>query len=64
MEFDSGFSFTSSDSLLEGLAPDPKTDAEKMLEQARQQDKPVDEDEIKVKVDSAFRMEGGGYVVQ
>lgn len=62
MEFDSGFSFTSSDELWEGLAPDPKSDAEKILEEARQQDKSVDEDNTKVKVDSAFRMEGGGYV--
>ena len=63
MEFDSGFSFTSSDGLLKGLAPDPKADAEKILEEARQQDiKTVDEDDTKVKVDSAFRMEGGGCV--
>ncbi|KAL9986739.1 hypothetical protein ACROYT_G000926 [Oculina patagonica] len=62
MEFDCGFSFTSSDELWEGLAPDPKADAEKILEEARQQDKSVDEDDTKVKVDSAFRMEGGGEV--
>lgn len=65
MECDSGFSFlTSSDGLWEGVAPDPKADAEKILQEAQQQDKPVDEDDTKVKVDSAFRMEGGGYVCQ
>lgn len=65
MECDSGFSFlTSSDGLWEGVAPNPKADAEKILQEAQQQDKPVDEDGAKVKVDSAFRMEGGGYVCQ
>ncbi len=63
MEYDSGFSFlTSSDGLWEGVTPDPKADAEKILQDAKAQDKPADEDDTKVKVDSAFRMEGGGYV--
>lgn len=63
MECDSGFGFlTSSDGLWEGVTPDPKADAEKILQEAKEQDKPVDEDNAKVKVDSAFSMEGGGYV--
>jgi len=61
MEFDSGFNFASSaNGLLEGIAADPKADSEKILQEAREQDKPA-EDDIKVTVDSAFRMEGGGY---
>lgn len=63
MDCDSGFSFlTSSEGLWEGVTPDPKADAEKILQEAKEQDKPADEDDTKVKVDSAFRMEGGGYV--
>lgn len=63
MECDSGFSFlTSGDGLWEGVTPDPKADAEKILEEAKERDKSVDEDNSKVKVDSAFSMEGGGYV--
>ena len=64
MECDSGFSFlTPSDGLWKGLAPDPKADAENELQEVQKQDKPADDDDTKVKVDSAFRMEGGGYVV-
>ena len=60
MEFDSGFSFaTSNGDYWEILAPDPTADAEKILREAREQDKPP-EDDVKVTVDSAFRMEGGG----
>ena len=63
MECDSGFSFLSSSAgSWEGVTPDPKADAEKILQEAKEQDKPADEDGTKVKVDSAFSMEGGGYV--
>ena len=61
MESDSGFNFTTSgDELLEGPVPDLTTDAEKILQEAREKDKSDNDDMIKVKVDSAFRMEGGG----
>ena len=63
MDCDPGVSFlASSDGLWEGVMPDPKADAEKLLQEAQKQDKPADEDDTKVKVDSAFSMEGGGYV--
>ncbi|XP_073244839.1 poly [ADP-ribose] polymerase tankyrase-like isoform X3 [Porites lutea] len=63
MESDSGFNFTTSgDELWEGPVPDPTTDAEKILQEAREKDKSDNDDIIKVKVDSAFRMEGGGEV--
>ena len=56
MECDSGFSFLSSSAgLWEGVTPDPRADAEKILQEAKEQDKPADEDDTKVKVDSAFR---------
>ena len=61
MESDSGFNFTTSgDELWEGPVPDPTTDVEKILQEAREKDKSDNDDIIKVKVDSAFRMEGGG----
>ena len=62
MEVDSGFTFvTSSDDLWEGLTPDPKADAENMLQEAKRQEKPADDDDDdEVGVDSAFRMEGAG----
>ena len=60
MEFDTGFAFaTSGDVLQEGPPPDPTEDADKILQEAQKQDKP--EEDFKVAVDSAFRMEGGGY---
>lgn len=63
MESHSGFNFTTSgDELWEGPVPDPTTDAEKILQEAREKDKSDNDDIIKVKVDSAFRMEGGGQV--
>ena len=61
MDFDSGFNFAASgDELWKDLAPDPKADSEKILQEAREQEKPAAEDDVKVTVDSAFRMEGGG----
>ena len=60
MEFDSDFNFATSDGdYWEGLTPDPTVDAEKILHEAREQDQPP-EDDVKVTVDPAFRMEGGG----
>ena len=62
MEVDSGFTFvTSSDDLWEGPTPDPKADAENMLQDAKRQEKPADDDDDdEVGVDPAFRMEGAG----
>lgn len=61
MEFDAGFNFTTvDDDYWRGLVPDLTADSEKILQEARERDIPVDE-EVKVRVDSAFRMEGGGY---
>ena len=72
MESDSGFGFvTPSDDLWEGPTPDPKADAEKMLQEAKpvndddnddDKDKDNDDDDDDVSVDSAFAMEGGGWV--
>ena len=63
MEFDSGFNFASVDAeYWESLVTDPKIDSEKILEEAREQEKLADDGDVKVMVDSAFRMEGGGYV--
>ena len=65
MDCDSGFSFLScSDGSWEGVTTDHKADAEKILQEAQDQDNPADEDDTKVKVDPAFSMEGGGYVFQ
>ena len=70
MESDSGFSFvTPSDDLWEGPTPDPKADAEKMLQETKpvnvdvnDGDNDNDDDDDDVSVDSAFAMEGGGWV--
>ena len=60
MEFDSGFIFSSIDAgYWEGFVTDPKADSEKILQEARKQEENVDRD-VKVTVDSAFQMEGGG----
>ena len=60
MEFDSGFIFSSIDAgYWEGLVTYPEADSEKILQEAREQEENVDRD-VKVTVDSAFQMEGGG----
>ena len=59
MECNTGFSFvTSNDAYWEGSSPDPRADAETVLEEARKRDKPVKERQVEV--DPAFSMEGGG----
>ena len=61
MEFDSGFKFTSVDAeYWDSLVTDPRMDSEKIIEEAREQEKLADDGDAKVMVDSAFRMEGGG----
>ena len=61
MEFDSGFNFASVDAeYWDSLETDPRMDSEKILEEAREQEKLADDGDAKVWVDSAFRMEGRG----
>lgn len=63
MECDLGFSFfIFVDVLWEGVMLDFKVDVEKIFEEVKEWDKLVDEDNLKVKVDLVFSMEGGGYV--
>ena len=61
MEFDSGFNFTSVDAeYWDSLVTDPRMDSEKILKEAKEQEKLANDGDAKVMVDSAFRMEGGG----